>query len=75
LIHLHPDDFDTFSPHVGKWVERSVSGYRENTTDAPPEAIEPGNIPVCAPFLDFTIEPRGDEDEQHAHQHVDPVKD
>jgi len=203
LIHLHPDDFDTFSPHVGKWVERSVSGYRENTADEPPEAIKPGNIfstsgirlirvlpdpglqvgvelgtrtytvdekirinvnlrnvggnvlrlserlfnepgprhsvqivvrlkkigrwdrprfyemlaskdtpvllpagksldkkdlditsladgpgryrvsatkwvgkiPVCAPFLDFTIEPRGDEDEQHAHQHVDPVKD
>lgn len=43
LIYLHPSDFDTFSPHVGRWV-KVPQFYAENKTDKPPESIKPGDV-------------------------------
>jgi hypothetical protein len=42
-VHLHPDDFPAFSGHVGRFVERSLEGYREDPAD-PPEPVLPGDV-------------------------------
>jgi len=44
LIHLDPEDFRAFSNHVGRYVRRSLVGYKENEADDPPEPIRPGDV-------------------------------